>query len=143
MVQLKDIVMGLFSRYYWGIALVGGLLCLLALVTLPNLDYILPKFGIETKASLLQQRNALTEQVSQMKQINEQTNNEILNLQRIHEEQIQHIAKQKSVEIIYQEKIKVIKEKIPTPKSTQTSDEEALQYHTLLTQAHKLATGEV
>ena len=143
MVQLKDIVVGLFSRYYWGFALIGGLLSLLALVILPNLDYILPKFGIETKASLMEQRVALTEQVTQLTQINEQTNNEILKLQRMHEDQLQHITKQKTVEIVYQEKIRVIQQKIPIPKGKETNTEEATEYHNLLTQAHKLATGEV
>lgn len=142
MVQLKDFVIGIFSKYYWGIVLVLGLVGLLFLVIIPNTDFIMGKFGIETKTSLREQRNQLLETVNELKVINKKNSEEIVLIKDRYERQLSLAQSTQKERVVIQEKIKVIKEKIKVPQKQSLSIEEADVYYNALNEAYNLAKGE-
>ena len=142
MVQLKDIVVGIFSRYYWGIALVGGLLVLLGLVIIPNTDYIFSKMGIETKTSLRADKALLNEKLTTYVQANERINQEMIRLQILHDKQLSIVTQHKKKEVVIQEKIRTVVRTIPIKTNKETTKDDALSYYTALENAHRIAMGD-
>lgn len=142
MVQLKDIVVGLFSRYYWGIALIGGLLVLLGLVIIPNTDYIFNKMGIETKTSLRADKALLNEKLTLYVKSNEKMNQEIEKLRTLHKRQIEVITEHKQKDVEIHEKIRTVVRTIPVMVNKTTSKSDAELYYTALENAHRIAIGE-
>ena len=142
MVQLKDIVVGIFSRYYWGIALVGGLLVLLGLVIIPNTDYIFSKMGIETKTSLRADKALLNEKLATYVQANERINQEMIRLQILHDKQLSIVTQHKKKEVVIQEKIRTVVRTIPIKTNKETTKDDAASYYTALENAHRIAMGD-
>ena len=141
MVQLKDVIVGLFSKYYWGVMLVLGLVGLLFLVVAPNTEYIMTRLGFETKTSLREERDKLIENVNLLQSINQRNSTEIALLKDRYEKQLALVQSNHEERIVIQEKVRVIKEKIPIPKKNALSNEEASVYYNALNEAHTLANG--
>ena len=141
MVQLKDVIVGLFSKYYWGVMLVLGLVGLLFLVVVPNTEYIMTRLGFETKTSLREERDKLIENVNLLQSVNQRNSTEIALLKDRYEKQLALVQSNHEERIVIQEKVRVIKEKIPIPKKNALSNEEASVYYNALNEAHTLANG--
>ena len=141
MVQLKDVIVGLFSKYYWGVMLVLGLVGLLFLVVAPNTEYIMTRLGFETKTSLREERDKLIENVNLLHSVNQRNSTEIALLKDRYEKQLALVQSNHEERIVIQEKVRVIKEKIPIPKKNALSNEEASVYYNALNEAHTLANG--
>ncbi len=141
MVQLKDVIVGLFSKYYWGVMLVLGLVGLLFLVVAPNTEYIMTRLGFETKTSLREERDKLIENVNLLQSVNQRNSTEIALLKDQYEKQLALVQSNHEERIVIQEKVRVIKEKIPIPKKNALSNEEASVYYNALNEAHTLANG--
>mgnify|MGYP003589732580 FL=1 len=141
MVQLKDVIVGLFSKYYWGVMLVLGLVGLLFLVVAPNTEYIMTRLGFETKTSLREERDKLIENVNLLQSVNQRNSTEIALLKDRYEKQLALVQSNHEERIVIQEKVRVIKEKIPIPKKNALSNEEASVYYNALNEAHTLANG--
>ena len=141
MVQLKDVIVGLFSKYYWGVMLVLGLVGLLFLVVAPNTEYIMTRLGFETKTSLREERGKLIENVNLLQSVNQRNSTEIALLKDRYEKQLALVQSNHEERIVIQEKVRVIKEKIPIPKKNALSNEEASVYYNALNEAHTLANG--
>ena len=141
MVQLKDVIVGLFSKYYWGVMLVLGLVGLLFLVVVPNTEYIMTRLGFETKTSLREERDKLIENVNLLQSVNQRNSTEIALLKDRYEQQLALVQSNHEERIVIQEKVRVIKEKIPIPKKNALSNEEASVYYNALNEAHTLANG--
>lgn len=141
MVQLKDVIVGLFSKYYWGVMLVLGLVGLLFLVVAPNTEYIMTRLGFETKTSLREERDKLIENVNLLQSVNQRNSTEIALLKDRYEKQLVLVQSNHEERIVIQEKVRVIKEKIPIPKKNALSNEEASVYYNALNEAHTLANG--
>ena len=141
MVQLKDVIVGLFSKYYWGVMLVLGLVGLLFLVVAPNTEYIMTRLGFETKTSLREERDKLIENVNLLQSVNQRNSTEIALLKDRYEKQLALVQSNHEERIVIQEKVRVIKEKIPIPQKNSLSNEEASVYYNALNEAHTLANG--
>lgn len=143
MVPIKDVITGILGKYYWGIVLVLGLVGLLLLVVIPNTEFIMTRLGFETKTSLREERNKLLESVSVMENINKKNSEEMVLLKQRYEKQLEVVQSNHNDRIIVQEKVKVIKEKIPLPIGNTTTVEEAKMYYQVLNEAYVLANGDL
>lgn len=141
MVQLKDVIVGLFSKYYWGVMLVLALVGLLFLVVAPNTEYIMARLGFETKTSLREERDKLIENVNLLQSVNQRNSTEIALLKDRYEKQLVLVQSNHEERIVIQEKVRVIKEKIPIPQKNALSNEEASVYYNALNEAYTLANG--